>query len=160
MQNCHRNKNTLKEMTLFSCSFIILNPFITLIYFLNKFTRKILIQFNKDFISYKRLSIFLKELWHCEVNAVYKIMNHASNNLSSLLLIWNRGKFGLVYRCQDRKTGLMLAAKVVTVRKKDEKRDVRREVEIMRQLQHPRVIQLYDCVDDLIHSEMCLILEM
>lgn len=87
-------------------------------------------------------------------------MKHASTNLSSLLLIWNRGKFGLVYRCQDRKTGLMLAAKVVTVRKKDEKRDVRREVEIMRQLQHPRVIQLYDCIDDLIHSEMCLILEM
>lgn len=76
------------------------------------------------------------------------------------MLIWNRGKFGLVYRCQDRKTGLMLAAKVVTVRKKDEKRDVRREVEIMRQLQHPRVIQLYDCIDDLAHSEMCLILEM
>ncbi|CAL8115292.1 unnamed protein product [Orchesella dallaii] len=71
-----------------------------------------------------------------------------------------RGKFGLVYRCKDRKSGLMLAAKVVTVNKKDEKRDVRREVDIMRQLRHPRVIQIYDCIDDLIHSEMCLILEM
>jgi len=65
-----------------------------------------------------------------------------------------------VYRCKDRKSGLMLAAKVVTVNKKDEKRDVRREVDIMRQLRHPRVIQIYDCIDDLIHAEMCLILEM
>ncbi|EFN61945.1 Myosin light chain kinase, smooth muscle [Camponotus floridanus] len=57
-----------------------------------------------------------------------------------------RGKFGIVYRCKE-KSGLMLAAKVVNVIKKEDRRAVQREVEIMRRLQHPRLIQLYDAID-------------
>lgn len=41
----------------------------------------------------------------------------------------------------------MLAAKVVNVMKKEDRRAVQREVEIMRRLQHPRLIQLYDAID-------------
>lgn len=41
----------------------------------------------------------------------------------------------------------MLAAKVVNVMKKEDRRAVQREVEIMRRLQHPRLIQLYDSID-------------
>jgi len=41
----------------------------------------------------------------------------------------------------------MLAAKVVNVIKKEDKRTVQREVDIMRRLQHPRLIQLYDAID-------------
>lgn len=41
----------------------------------------------------------------------------------------------------------MLAAKVVNVAKKEDRRAVQREVEIMRRLQHPRLIQLYDAID-------------
>ncbi|XP_014481621.1 PREDICTED: serine/threonine-protein kinase DCLK1-like [Dinoponera quadriceps] len=58
-----------------------------------------------------------------------------------------RGKFGIVYRCKEKKGGLMLAAKVVNVMKKEDRRAVQREVEIMRRLQHPRLIQLYDSID-------------
>ncbi|XP_032668312.1 calcium/calmodulin-dependent protein kinase type II subunit gamma-like isoform X2 [Odontomachus brunneus] len=58
-----------------------------------------------------------------------------------------RGKFGIVYRCKDKVSGLMLAAKVVNVMKKEDRRAVQREVEIMRRLQHPRLIQLYDAID-------------
>ncbi|KAJ8675874.1 hypothetical protein QAD02_011660 [Eretmocerus hayati] len=57
------------------------------------------------------------------------------------------GKFGTVYRCREKKTGLMLAAKVVNAAKKEDRRAVEREVEIMRRLQHPRLIQLYDAVE-------------
>lgn len=42
---------------------------------------------------------------------------------------------------------MMLAAKVVNVMKKEDRRAVQREVEIMRRLQHPRLIQLYDAID-------------
>jgi len=42
---------------------------------------------------------------------------------------------------------LMLAAKVVNVMQKEDRRAVQREVEIMRRLQHPRLIQLYDAID-------------
>ncbi|CAK9809928.1 Myosin light chain kinase, smooth muscle [Anthophora quadrimaculata] len=58
-----------------------------------------------------------------------------------------RGKFGTVYRCKEKASGLMLAAKVVTTAKKEDRRAVEREVEIMRRLQHPRLIQLYDAID-------------
>ncbi|XP_076299354.1 uncharacterized protein LOC143218190 isoform X2 [Lasioglossum baleicum] len=58
-----------------------------------------------------------------------------------------RGKFGTVYRCKEKTSGLMLAVKVVNTSKKEDRRSVEREVEIMRRLQHPRLIQLYDAVD-------------
>nr|KAF7389616.1 hypothetical protein H0235_018100 [Vespula pensylvanica] len=58
-----------------------------------------------------------------------------------------RGKFGTVYRCKEKETGLSLAAKVVNVSKKEDRRSVEREVDIMRRLQHPRLIQLYDAID-------------
>ncbi|XP_020292251.1 calcium/calmodulin-dependent protein kinase type IV-like isoform X3 [Pseudomyrmex gracilis] len=58
-----------------------------------------------------------------------------------------RGKFGIVYRCREKVSGLMLAAKVVNISKKEDRRTVQREVEIMRRLQHPRLIQLYDAID-------------
>ncbi|XP_061932135.1 uncharacterized protein LOC108001692 isoform X2 [Apis cerana] len=59
-----------------------------------------------------------------------------------------RGKFGTVYRCKEKVSGLMLAAKVVNTAKKEDRRAVEREVEIMRRLQHPRLIQLYDAIDN------------
>nr|XP_031838917.1 calcium-dependent protein kinase 16-like isoform X1 [Nomia melanderi] len=58
-----------------------------------------------------------------------------------------RGKFGTVYRCKEKASGLMLAVKVVNTGKKEDRRAVEREVEIMRRLQHPRLIQLYDAID-------------
>nr|XP_033327738.1 calcium/calmodulin-dependent protein kinase cmkA-like [Megalopta genalis] len=58
-----------------------------------------------------------------------------------------RGKFGTVYRCKEKAGGLMLAVKVVNTAKKEDRRSVEREVEIMRRLQHPRLIQLYDAID-------------
>ncbi|XP_063978831.1 calcium/calmodulin-dependent protein kinase type II alpha chain-like [Diachasmimorpha longicaudata] len=59
-----------------------------------------------------------------------------------------RGKFGTVYQCKEKQSGLRLAAKIVNTTKKEDRRDVEREVEIMRRLQHPRLIQLYDAVDN------------
>ncbi|XP_053995200.1 calcium/calmodulin-dependent protein kinase type IV-like [Hylaeus anthracinus] len=58
-----------------------------------------------------------------------------------------RGKFGTVYRCKEKASGLTLAVKVVNTVKKEDRRSVEREVEIMRRLQHPRLIQLYDAID-------------
>ncbi|GBP64000.1 hypothetical protein EVAR_43016_1 [Eumeta japonica] len=69
-----------------------------------------------------------------------------------------RGKFGTVYLCQEKNTGLQLAAKVVPVSRRDERRNVEREVEVMRALRHPRLIQLYDAYDWGKH--MCVVLEL
>lgn len=69
-----------------------------------------------------------------------------------------RGKFGTVYRCTEKSTGLKLAAKFIGISKRQDRRNAEREVEIMRELQHPRLIQMYDAYE--INNVMCVILEL
>lgn len=59
-----------------------------------------------------------------------------------------RGKFGTVYKCKEKSSGLCLAAKFISCPKKEDKRNVEREIDIMRMLQHPRLIQLYDAYEN------------
>jgi len=70
-----------------------------------------------------------------------------------------RGKFGTVYKCREKGTGLRLAAKFVQAPKKADRINVEREVEIMKSLRNPRLIQLYDAYDDG-KKEICLLLEL
>lgn len=70
-----------------------------------------------------------------------------------------RGRFGTVFRCTERQTGKNLAAKFIHMRRKEDREDVEREVWIMSQLQHKRLLQLYDAFDDG-KSQMCLITEL
>lgn len=70
-----------------------------------------------------------------------------------------RGKFGTVFRCTELATGRHLAAKFVNVARKEDRQDFEREVAIMCQLQHRRLLQLYDAYDDGA-SEMCLVTEL
>lgn len=79
-------------------------------------------------------------------------------NLYDLQSELGRGKFGTVYRCQEKSTGLQLAAKFVATPKREDRRNVEREIEIMRLLQHPRLIQLYDAYDN--GKAMCVVLEL
>nr|CAH7744602.1 unnamed protein product [Callosobruchus chinensis] len=59
-----------------------------------------------------------------------------------------RGKFGTVYKCVEKTTGMKLAAKFVACPKKEDKRNVEREIDIMRTLQHPRLLQIYDAFEN------------
>ncbi|XP_054262140.1 calcium/calmodulin-dependent protein kinase type 1G-like [Macrosteles quadrilineatus] len=69
-----------------------------------------------------------------------------------------RGKFGTVYRCREKSTGLTLAAKFVGIARREDRRNVEREVDIMRMLQHPRIIQLYDAFES--SNVMCVVQEL
>ncbi|CAG2175955.1 unnamed protein product, partial [Oppiella nova] len=69
-----------------------------------------------------------------------------------------RGKFGIVRRCTEKSTKKKLAAKFIIINRIDDRQEVEREVDIMRSLQHPRLLQLYDAFDDG-KTQMCLILE-
>ncbi|XP_030033407.2 calcium/calmodulin-dependent protein kinase type 1D isoform X1 [Manduca sexta] len=80
------------------------------------------------------------------------------NDFFEMLSEIGRGKFGTVYLCREKSTGLELAAKLVSVNRRDERRNVEREVEVMRRLRHPRLIQLYDAYDW--GKYMCVVLEL
>ena len=68
------------------------------------------------------------------------------------------GKFGVVRRCVEKKTNKKLAAKFIETCSPKDREDVEREVDIMRSLQHPRLLQLYDAFDNG-KNQMCLIME-
>nr|XP_054757889.1 myosin light chain kinase, smooth muscle-like [Lytechinus pictus] len=55
-----------------------------------------------------------------------------------------RGKFGIVYRCEEKSTGKTWAAKYVkTIRAKD-REAVQREIDLMAELEHPSLMALID----------------
>ena len=73
-------------------------------------------------------------------------------------LFYSRGKFGEVMRCTDLDGGQTFAAKFVKYRKRDDRENVEREVEIMNLLDHPKLLFLYDAYDNTV-NEMCLVTE-
>ena len=66
--------------------------------------------------------------------------------------MYNRGKFGVVYKCQNLKTREECAIKFVLRRfaESDERGYInqQREVEIMKTVTHPNIIRTIEVVDD------------
>uniref|UniRef100_A0A1A9X4C6 Protein kinase domain-containing protein n=1 Tax=Glossina brevipalpis TaxID=37001 RepID=A0A1A9X4C6_9MUSC len=81
-----------------------------------------------------------------------------ANHLYDILSEVGRGKFGTVYKCQEKTTGLKLAAKFVPIPKREDRRNVEREVEIMNSLQHHLIIQLYAAYE--YQKMMCVVQEL
>ncbi|PVD38115.1 hypothetical protein C0Q70_00726 [Pomacea canaliculata] len=67
-----------------------------------------------------------------------------------------KGKFGNVYKCLEKSTNSVWAAKVVKCREKD-KENVRREVDIMNRLAHPKLLMLWDAYET--HNTVVLVME-
>lgn len=57
------------------------------------------------------------------------------------------GRFGQVHKCEEKATGLKLAAKIIKIRGAKDKEDVKNEISIMNQLDHVNLIQLYDAFE-------------
>lgn len=53
------------------------------------------------------------------------------------------GRFGQVHKCIENSSGLTLAAKIIKARSQKEKDVVRNEIQVMNQLNHSNLIQLY-----------------
>lgn len=68
------------------------------------------------------------------------------------------GAFGVVHRCRERATGNIFAAKFIPVSHAMEKELIRKEIDIMNQLHHPKLINLHDAFED--DDEMVLIYEL
>lgn len=69
-----------------------------------------------------------------------------------------RGKFGEVKQCREKRSGRQLAAKFIEFTSPQERKDVTNEVEMMKSLQHPRLLQLYDAFEN--KSSFCIITEL
>lgn len=67
------------------------------------------------------------------------------------------GAFGVVHRCREKSTGHTFAAKFIPIRHPMEKELIKREIDIMNQLHHPKLINLHDAFEE--DDEMVLIFE-
>ncbi len=61
-------------------------------------------------------------------------------------------------KCKEKSTGNFFAAKIINAIKEQEKKDILNEIEIMKKLQHKRLIQLYDVYQS--KKQICLVLEL
>ncbi|XP_074843864.1 uncharacterized protein LOC142009543 [Carettochelys insculpta] len=67
------------------------------------------------------------------------------------------GRFGQVHRCEEKATGLKLAAKIIKARGAKEKEEVKNEINVMNQLNHVNLIQLYDAFES--KNDIVLVME-
>jgi myosin-light-chain kinase len=75
-----------------------------------------------------------------------------------LLEFLGRGKFGEVKKCREKSTKHLLAAKFIQINKEQDRIEALNEIEIMKALQHPRLLQLYDAFEN--KGDICLIMEL
>ncbi|NWT98183.1 MYLK3 kinase, partial [Urocynchramus pylzowi] len=73
-----------------------------------------------------------------EVTTSYSVCRHE---------VLGGGRFGQVHKCTEISTGLNLAAKIIKVKGAKEKDEVKNEINIMNQLNHVNLIQLYDAFE-------------
>ncbi|KAL1783919.1 myosin light chain kinase family member 4 [Sigmodon hispidus] len=67
------------------------------------------------------------------------------------------GRFGQVHKCEEKATGLKLAAKIIKIRGAKDKEDVKNEISVMNQLDHVNLIQLYDAFES--RHDIILVME-
>ncbi|XP_061739730.1 myosin light chain kinase family member 4 isoform X2 [Nerophis ophidion] len=67
------------------------------------------------------------------------------------------GRFGLVHKCVENSSGLTLAAKIIRAKSQKEKDLVRNEIQVMNQLNHSNLIQLYAAFES--RHDIILIME-
>uniref|UniRef100_UPI00398EEFA1 myosin light chain kinase 2, skeletal/cardiac muscle-like isoform X3 n=1 Tax=Pristiophorus japonicus TaxID=55135 RepID=UPI00398EEFA1 len=67
------------------------------------------------------------------------------------------GRFGQVHKCIEKATGLTLAAKIIKTRAAKQKEEVKNEIQVMNQLNHTNLIQLYDAFES--KNDIILIME-
>ncbi|CAI9562438.1 unnamed protein product, partial [Staurois parvus] len=85
---------------------------------------------------------------HAQINSFYTV------ETTHLL---GGGRFGQVHRCTEKSSGLTLAAKIIKVRGHKEKEEVKNEIQVMNQLNHVNLIQLYDAFES--RNDIVLVME-
>lgn len=75
-----------------------------------------------------------------------------------LSLIFQRGKFGQVFKLVEKSTKKIWAGKFLKAFSQKEKENVRQEIDIMNSLHHPQLVQCVDAFEG--KSDMVMVLEL
>ncbi|KAM6298980.1 myosin light chain kinase family member 4 [Aegotheles albertisi] len=83
-----------------------------------------------------------------------EISNYYKVNENEIL---GGGRFGQVHKCEEKATGLKLAAKIIKAQGPKQKDEVKNEINVMNQLNHVNLIQLYDAFES--RNNIVLVME-
>lgn len=76
-----------------------------------------------------------------------------------LLEVIGSGAFGVVRKCRNRQTGELAAVKTIEKARVENLENLQREIELLREVHHPHIIELYDVYDDALSlhlvTELC-----
>ncbi|XP_051944404.1 myosin light chain kinase 2, skeletal/cardiac muscle-like isoform X1 [Hippocampus zosterae] len=92
----------------------------------------------------------------------HRIVSAKPNQISNFYTInWQEvlggGRFGQVHKCVENSSGLTLAAKVIKAKSQKEKELVKNEIQVMNNLDHANLIQLYAAYES--RNDIILVLE-
>ncbi|XP_077412817.1 uncharacterized protein mylk4a isoform X2 [Vanacampus margaritifer] len=92
----------------------------------------------------------------------HRIVSAKPNQISNFYTInWQEvlggGRFGQVHKCVENSSGLTLAAKVIKAKSQKEKEVVKNEIQVMNNLDHANLIQLYAAYES--RNDIILVLE-
>ncbi|XP_037133079.1 myosin light chain kinase 3 isoform X2 [Syngnathus acus] len=92
----------------------------------------------------------------------HRIVSAKPNQIGNFYTInWQEvlggGRFGQVHKCVENSSGLTLAAKVIKARSQKEKEVVKNEIQVMNNLDHANLIQLYAAYES--RNDIILVLE-
>ncbi|MCJ8731244.1 hypothetical protein PDJAM_G00197200 [Pangasius djambal] len=92
----------------------------------------------------------------------HRVVSAKPNHISNFYTINHQeilggGRFGQVHKCIENSSGLTLAAKIIKARSPKEKEVVKNEIQVMNQLDHANLIQLYAAYES--RSDIILVLE-
>ncbi|KAF8563036.1 hypothetical protein P879_12005, partial [Paragonimus westermani] len=68
------------------------------------------------------------------------------------------GAFGVVHRCREKATGNFYACKFVNAPTPQDKQTVHNEIEVMKDLNHPKLIRLHEAFED--KDEIAMVMEL
>lgn len=76
-----------------------------------------------------------------------------------LMEVLGSGAFGTVRKCKNRKTGQLAACKTIDKAQVDNVETLQREIDLLKEVNHPHIIRLYDIFDDIFElhlvTELC-----
>ncbi|KAK3568142.1 hypothetical protein QTP86_031382, partial [Hemibagrus guttatus] len=92
----------------------------------------------------------------------HRVVSAKPNQISNFYTINHQeiiggGRFGQVHKCIENSSGLTLAAKIIKARSPKEKDAVKNEIQVMNQLDHANLIQLYAAYES--RTDVILVLE-
>jgi calcium-dependent protein kinase len=76
-----------------------------------------------------------------------------------LLEVLGSGAFGVVRKCRNRETGELAACKTIDKARVENLQNLTREIEMLKEVHHPHIVELYDVYEDAVSlhlvTELC-----